>query len=165
MTVYHEVFRIKTEARPTFNDVTGKAKEVVAKSGIKNGIVTVYSQHTTCSVIIQEDSYDTTSDGTKFVMQDMIDGLKKIFPKCTRLGQYLHPGPKCVKHCEEELAEPLEETLNTDAHLRSCLIGRSESIPIIDGSIELGQFGLIYFIDFDSVRPRDRLVHFQVIGE
>lgn len=165
MPVYHEVFCLKTPAFPTFTDVTSKAKEIVAKSGIKNGILVVYSQHTTCSVIIQEDSYDVTGDGTKHVMQDLIDGLKKIFPKCTRPGQYLHPGPKCIKHCAEELDEPLEETLNTDAHLRSCLIGRSESIPVVNGSIELGRFGQIYFVDFDSTRPRDRNVHFQVLGE
>jgi thiamine phosphate synthase YjbQ (UPF0047 family) len=165
MTVLHDTLRIHTEALPTFSDVTDKAKEVISDSGVKNGVIVVFSQHTTCSIILQEDSYDTTEDGTKFVLQDLIDGLKRIFPKCTRPGQYLHPGPKCIKYCEEELDEPLEETLNTDAHLRSCVIGRSESIPIVDGSIELGQFGNIYFVDFDSTRPRDRIVHFQVIGE
>ena len=165
MTVYHELFHIKTEARVMFHNVTNEAKKIVVNSGIKNGLITIYSQHTTCSVIIQEDSYDTTNDGTKFLLQDLVDGFKKIFPKCTREGQYLHPGPECIKHCKEELNEPLEDALNTDAHLRSCLIGRSESIPIVGSSIELGQFGQIYFIDFDSVRTRDRVVHFQLIGE
>ena len=165
MPVYHEKIQITTEARPTFTDVTKEAKAAVAKSGIKNGLLTVYSQHTTCCVITQEDSFDSTEEGTKFVLQDMIDGLKKLFPKATRAGQYLHPGPDLLKHCEEELDETLEEALNTDGHLRSALIGRSESIPIIDGEIELGQFGLIYFVDLDSVRVRKRFVHFQLMGE
>lgn len=165
MTVYHKKINIETEARPTFHNVTGKAQEIILDSGVKNGLLTVYSQHTTCSVLIQEDSFDTTSDGTKFVLQDLVDGFEKIFPKCTREGQYLHPGPKLIKHCAEDLDEPLEETLNTDAHLRSCIIGRSESIPIVAGKLELGQFGQIYFVDFDSVRARKRVIHFQVMGE
>jgi len=165
MAVYHDKVNIETGARPTFHDVTGKAKEVVAKSGIGNGILVVYSQHTTCSVMTQEDSYDVTGEGTKFLLQDLVDGFEKLFPRCVRAGQYRHPGPVLIKHCEEELDESLEEALNTDAHLRSCIIGRSESIPVIDRKIELGQFGQIYFIDFDSVRPRKRVVHFQVVGE
>lgn len=56
-------------------------------------------------------------------------------------------------------------SLNTDAHLRSGLIGRSETIPIVDGRIQLGEFGRIYFVDFDGVRSRDRTVQFQVMGE
>lgn len=165
MSVYHEKIKLNTEARPTFTDVTKEAKEAVANSGIKSGLLTVYSQHTTCSIIIQEDSFDTTGEGTKFVLQDLVDGLKKMFPKATRAGQYLHPGPDLLKHCEEVLDESLEDALNTDGHLRSSLIGRSESIPIIEGEIELGEFGRIYFADFDSVRARKRFVHFQLIGE
>jgi secondary thiamine-phosphate synthase enzyme len=165
MPVHHGKLNIETEARPTFHNVTDNARDTVARSGIKNGLLTVYSQHTTCSVIIQEDSYDTTGDGTKFLLQDLVDGLEKLFPKCLRAGQYRHPGPQLLKHCEEELNESLAEALNTDGHLRSCLIGRSESIPIVDGKLELGQFGQIYFVDFDSVRVRKRVVHFQVLGE
>jgi len=56
-------------------------------------------------------------------------------------------------------------SLNTDAHLRSVLLGRSESIPIVDGKLELGEFGRIYFADFDQVRARERTVRFQVVGE
>ena len=165
MTVYHEKITLETEARPTFHDVTEKAKEALAKSGIKNGLLTVYSQHTTCAVITQEDSMDTTEEGTKFLLQDLIDGFAKLFPKSIRKGQYRHPGPVLLKHCEENLNESLAEALNTDGHLRSCIIGRSESIPVVDGKPELGQFGRIYFIDLDSVRARNRIVQFQLLGE
>ena len=56
-------------------------------------------------------------------------------------------------------------SLNTDAHLRSVLIGRSESIPVIDGKLELGQFGYIYLADFDQTRERERTVIVQIVGE
>ena len=164
MIVYHGKLSIRTEARVTFHDVTDQAIEQIAKSKVTSGLLTVYSQHTTCSIITQEDSYDTTSDGTKFLLQDMADALERIFPQATRAGQYRHPGPALLKHCQEDLDESLEEALNTAGHLQSSLLGRSESIAIIDGKLELGQFGQIYFIDFDTVRPRDRTVRFQIMG-
>lgn len=87
----------------------------------------MYSQHTTCSVIIQEESHDTIFDGTKFILQDLLDVFEKIIPKYRKEGQYLHPGPKHIKHATENLNELEVWSLNTDAHLRSCLLGRSES--------------------------------------
>ncbi len=165
MAVYHDSFTIKSEAKPTFHDVTEKLQEAVTKSGISNGIAIVYSQHTTCSVIIQEESHDTTYDGTKFILQDLLDVFQNVIPRCRKEGQYLHPGPEHIRSAAENLDEPAVWSLNTDAHLRSCLIGRSESIPIVDGTLELGQFGQIYFIDFDSVRARERTVQIQVVGE
>ena len=165
MAVCHEFFRITSGSKPIFHDVTDKIKKIVSKSGIKNGTTTVYSQHTTCSVIIQEESHDTTFDGTKFLLQDLLDIFEKIIPRCRRENQYLHPGPKHIEHAVGNLRESPVWSLNTDAHLRSCVLGRSETIPIIDGKLELGEFGQIYFIDFDAVRERERVVRVQVIGE
>ena len=45
------------------------------------------------------------------------------------------------------------------------LVGRSETIVLIDGQMDLGEFGYVYFIDFDTTRPRERTVQVQVIGE
>ena len=165
MATHHESFEIETAAMPTFHDVTDRVKEIVAHSGIKDGIAVVYSQHTTCSVVIQEDSLDTTLRGTKYLLQDLLDVLEALIPQCTREGQYLHPGPECVRHSVDVIGEAPAWTLNTDAHLRSCLMGRSESIPIINGELELGEFGHIYFADFDGTRPRKRIVRVQVVGD
>ena len=57
------------------------------------------------------------------------------------------------------------DPLNTDGHLRSVLLGRSESVVIADGQLDLGRFGHIYFADFDKTRARDRQVQIQIIGE
>ena len=71
-----------------------------------------------------------------------------------------------VEHRSRDVVgEPHPYTLNTDAHLRSCVMGRSESIPIVAGAVQLGEFGCIYFADFDGTRPRDRVVQVQVVGE
>ena len=65
-----------------------------------------------------------------------------------------------MEHGEDE-----KTCRNTDAHLRSALVGRSETVVVIDGKLDLGEFGHIYFIDFDQTRARTRTVQIQVIGE
>jgi secondary thiamine-phosphate synthase enzyme len=165
LAVYHEFFQIQTEQRPAFYDVTEQVKAIVSRSGVKEGIAVVFSQHTTCSVMLQEESHDTTLSGVKFLLQDLLNIFDGLIPGCKHEGQYLHPGPKHVQYAVEELGESPAWALNTDAHLRSCLMGRSETIPILDSNHELGQFGQVYFIDFDGVRARERIVRVQILGE
>jgi len=166
MTVHHETTKVHSPLRkPMFHDVTTAAQEAVQRSGIRMGTITVYSAHTTCSVIIQEESHDRLFDGTEHLLQDMLDRLEVVVPTCRHEGQYLHPGPMHIRHARENLGEEAVWSLNTDAHIRSGLVGRSETIPILDGRIELGEFGRIYFVDFDGMRERDRTVHFQSMGE
>ncbi len=166
MTVQHHSVAVHSHLyKPMFHDVTEAAIEAVASSGIRMGTITVYSPHTTCSVIIQEASHDRLYDGTEHLLQDLLDRLEVMVPTCWHEGQYLHPGKLHIQHAVDDLGEEAVWSLNTDAHLRSCLIGRSETIPIVDGRIQLGEFGRIYFVDFDGVRARDRTVQFQLIGE
>jgi len=166
LTVYHTTIEVRSHLhKPMFHDVTEAARAAVAQSRIRNGTITVYSAHTTCSVIIQEESHDTLYDGTKHLLQDMLDRLEIVAPTCRHEGQYLHPGKEHIRHAVDDLGEEAVWSLNTDAHIRSALIGRSETIPIVDGTVELGEFGQIYFVDFDGVRDRVRTVHFQVLGE
>jgi secondary thiamine-phosphate synthase enzyme len=166
MTVHHVVIGVTSPLhKPTFHDVTADAAAAVAGSGVRTGTITVYSQHTTCSVIIQEESHDRTFDGTEFLLQDMLDRLEIMAPTCRHEGQYMHPGPKHIAHATGNLGEEAWWSLNTEAHIRSGFIGRSETIPVNDGAMELGEFGRIYFVDFDGTRPRDRKVHFTVMGE
>ena len=166
MTVHHVAVPLHSALhKPMFHDVTVEAQRALAASGIRAGTLTVYSQHTTCSVIIQEASHDRTLDGTEFLLQDMLDRLEQLVPICRHEGQYLHPGPQHIAHASGTLGEEAWWSLNTDAHIRSAIVGRSETIPVTDGVLELGEFGRIYFVDFDATRPRDRNVHFSVIGE
>ena len=164
MAVHHETFGITSDRRPTFHPVTEEVEEILAKSGIKNGILLVYSQHTTCSVLIQEASDDVNYWGTELLMQDLVDVLEKIIPTCRTEGDYLHPGPKHIEAAAGRNEEPFW-SLNTDAHLRSVLMGRSVTIPVVEGRLQLGEFGRIYFADFDQVRARQRTVTVQIVGE
>ncbi len=164
MTVYHDCFKIQSDRRPTFHDVTEQVEQVLARSSITNGILLVFSQHTTCSVLIQEASDDVNYWGTELLMQDLVNTLEKLIPTCRTEGQYLHPGPKHIEAAAGRNELP-SWSLNTDAHLRSVIMGRSQSIPVIDGALVLGEFGRIYFADFDQVRARERNVWVQIIGE
>jgi secondary thiamine-phosphate synthase enzyme len=164
MAVYHECFKIQSDRRPTFHDVTAQVEAVLQKSNITNGILLVFSQHTTCSVLIQEASDDVNYWGTELLMQDLVNVLTRIIPTCTTEGQYLHPGPKHIEAAAGRNELPAW-SLNTDAHLRSVIMGRSQSIPIENGVMLLGEFGRIYFVDFDQVRARERIVRVQIVGE
>ena len=165
MKVIRDTIKVtSTGGRPTFHTVTDQVKDIVIRSGVKSGICVVYSRHTTCAVMIDEDSFDKAYTGLTYLQQDLADVFEKIIPICRKEGQYMHPGPKLTVYAAEH-GEDKPGTLNTDAHLRSSIMGRSESIPVIDGDMELGEFGHIYFVDFDHTRARERQVSVQIIGE
>ena len=165
MAAEYTSFQIQSDTRVTFHDVTDQVKEYLKNEcPIKDGIVVVYSQHTTCSVMIQEQSDDTNFYGEQFVMQDLVNVLSKIVPTCETEGQYLHPGPMHVDIAARERAEEPWWSPNTDAHLRSVIMGRSVTVPLVNGEMLLGEFGRIYFADFDQVRARQRTVRVHVVG-
>ena len=165
MSVYSEKFNVQSKMQVTFDDVTNNVKEILKKSNIKNGIVVVYSQHTSCSVFIQEDSEGTTYKGIPYILQDTINCLEKIIPTCEYEGQYLHPGKFHAENANAVRHEEFDWSLNNDGHIKSSIMGRSETIPVIDSEMNLGEFGRIYFADFDKTRARQRTVTVQIIGE
>ncbi len=163
--IYREEFQVKSNTGlPTFHNVTEHAKTTVKNSEIQNGIAVVYSRHTTCCVIIEEVAFDITMTGLETLQQDFVEVLEKVIPTFRKEGMYQHPGPKALKFGAEH-GEDARACHNTDAHLRSAMVGRSETVLVIDGKLDLGEFGNIYFIDFDQTRARTRTVQIQVIGE
>lgn len=165
MKVYRQTIEVESSGkRPWFQQITDEVKKVVVESEIKEGFCLVYTHHTTCSVVMQECSFDTTYTGMEYLQQDLCNVFEAMIPTCRCEGQYLHPGPELTAFSAEH-GETKEETLNTDGHLRSMFMGRSESIIVAEGSPDLGKFGHIYFIDFDQTRGRKRQVQIQVIGE
>ena len=165
MTIIRESFTAQsTGMRPTYIMITDHVKEIVAKSGVQLGICVVSTHHTTCSVMTQECSFDKTYTGLEYLQQDLTDIFENIIPTCRKEGQYMHPGPELTKFSYEH-GEDKPETLNTDAHLRSVFLGRSQTIQIVDGELDLGSFGHVYFVDFDQTRSRTRQIDVMVIGE
>lgn len=162
---YFEIRVASGEGRPWFFDVTEDILSHIRTSAVANGIVVVSTHHTTCSILIQEAAFDLTASGLETLQQDFVDILERISPpQPDDGGFYLHPGPQAIEFAAAH-GEDLRGARNTDAHLRSGIIGRSEVIPIIDSGPDLGNFGRVYLIDFDQTRPRERTVGLTVIGE
>jgi len=165
MKMHREEIKLQSEGVcPNYFCITENVQKILGRSGVKNGICVVYTHHTTCSVMIQERSFDESHTGQEYLNQDLTDVFESIIPTCRREGQYLHPGPQATEFGAKH-GETKKEVLNTDAHLRSALIGRSETLVIMDGNLDLGKFAHIYFVDFDQTRPRERTVQIQIMGE
>ena len=107
MSVYREEITglMSKGTSPTYINITEQVREVISRSGIKEGIVTVISPHTTCSVFFEEYVHDTMPNGKEFIQQDLDNVLEKIIPNQTAWGQYFYPG---LKHFEEVETWPIE---------------------------------------------------------
>ena len=163
--VYRESFQVQSNDKIcTFHNVTQQTREIVKKAGIQNGTVVVYSHHTTCAVITQECAFDMSMPGLETLQQDLVEVFEKLVPTCSREGIYLHPGPKALAFAAEH-GEDARGCHNTDAHLISSILGRSETLVVADGEVDLGEFGFVYFVDFDKTRARTRTVQVVVMGE
>lgn len=91
--VYREEIHLESnQGISTFHDITDAARNAVRHSGLQNGIVVVYSHHTTCSVITQEQAFDLSMTGLETLQQDFIEIFESIIPAYRKEGMYLHPG-------------------------------------------------------------------------
>jgi len=176
MSVYKEKIQIKSHGgTPTFVNITKEVRAAIEKSGIRNGIVTVISPHTTCSVFFEEFVHDILPDGTEYLQRDLNKVLGKIIPDQVEAPSeetYLYPGEK---HYEAVEGWPDAESYlpggdrtqlyNCDAHLKATLLGSSATLEVDNGQMAVGPTGYVYFADFDRTRERMRKCSIIVIGE
>ena len=81
--IYKESIKLESRHRAvSFHDITDQVKAIAAKSGIKDGIVVVYSHHTTCSVITQECAFDMSMTGLETLQQDLVNAFEEWMPTC-----------------------------------------------------------------------------------
>lgn len=120
-------------------------RDVIARSGIRNGVVTVTSQHTTTAIAINENEERLIEDVKRF--------LARLIPPDDR---YLH-NDIALRDC------PPDEPENAHAHLAAMLLGSSEAIPLSGGELVLGQYQSVMLYELDG--PRRRKVSVQVCGE
>ena len=126
---------VKTSFHTQFIDITSKVSEVLQKTGINDGICTVFTPHTTAGITINENADPD-------VPRDIIKEMEKVVP--------LNDG---YAHVEG----------NSAAHIKSSLFGCSETVIIRNGSLMLGTWQSVFFCEFDG--PRDRKVWVKIIGE
>ncbi len=176
MAVYKEKIQIRSHGNtPTFQNITEEVKAAIAHSGVKNGIVTVITPHTTCSVFFEEYVHDILPDGTEYLQRDLNLVLQKIIPDQTEEPSektYLYPGEKHYEAVESwpDAASYLPEgdrtaLYNCDAHLKATLLGSDVSLEVDEGKLAVGPTGYVYFVDFDRTRERVRKCSIIVMGE
>ena len=143
-----EALHLRTEASEEFWDLTDLVRGVVKRSAVRHGQVTVYTPHTTTSVVINESETGFLND-------------------FRRLIDLIVPADGYFEHDDHEVrTENLQEDefLNGHAHVRQLLIGQpSVTVPIVDGEVILGQWQRVLFVELDQARERRVFVHAQGI--
>ena len=126
-----DIIQISTHHHNGLYDITKQVKDSVRKSGIINGMVSVYAQGATAAIMIQE-NWDES------VQNDVINLLQKLIPQ----GVWEHDA----------------QDNNGDSHLKAGLVGPSETIPIIEGELGLSTWQNIFLCEFDGPRSQRRIV-------
>ncbi len=126
-----DIIQISTHQQNGLYDITEQVKASARKSGILNGIVSVYVQGATAAIMIQE-NWDES------VQNDVITLLRKLIP------------PGVWEHDAQDN--------NGDAHLKAGIVGPSETIPILNGELGLSTWQNIFLCEFDGPRSSRRIV-------
>jgi len=126
-----EELSLSTSKKQEIVDITSNVKEIVKKSEIKEGVCIVYTMHASGAVIINE-NWDPN------IMLDILNVLDKLIPQ----GKWKHD----------------KVDNNGAAHIKSAIIGPSESIIVKNGELLLGRWQDVMFCDFDGPRERKVLV-------
>jgi len=135
---YMKILRISTKGHNDIIDITLKVKEAVEESGVKEGICLISCPGSTCGI--------TTMEYEEGLIEDLKKTLDKIAPVSS---DYLH----CQKWGD----------CNGYAHIRSAIIQPFLAVPIENGSLALGTWQQIVFIDFDN-RARIREIHITIVS-
>jgi len=126
-----DIIQISTDKQNGLYDITENVRNIVSKSKVTFGMVSVYVQGATAAIMIQE-NWDQS------VQNDVVNLLKKLIPA----GVWQHDA----------------QDNNGDAHLKAGLVGPGETIPIIEGNLGLSTWQNIFLCEFDGPRNARKIV-------
>jgi secondary thiamine-phosphate synthase enzyme len=138
LTISGGLLRMDTPGDGEVVDITEGVARVVRTAGVDRGLAVAFVMGSTAAITTMEHEPGGVSD-----LQAL---LHRLIPA---EGSYEH--------------NRLNHDTNSHAHLRAALIGPSETVPVVDGSLALGTWQQLVLIDFDD-RPRTRTVTVQVLG-
>jgi secondary thiamine-phosphate synthase enzyme len=141
LVIHGENLIIDTDERLELVDLTDRVMEHVRKFHLSEGMITLWSMHTTCCLFINEFQKALLSDIRRF-LEELV----------ARDGYYRHNDPE-HSDCDR---------MNADSHLRAMLLGHSITLQISGGEVVLGQWQRILMAELDG--PRSRTVRAQVWG-
>lgn len=136
MQILTEILELETSKRAQIIDITRNIEAALAESGLRKGLVNIYSKHSTSAIFINENESGLLED-----YQNLIESLI--------------PTGNNYKH------DRIDN--NADSHLRSFIIGNNETIPFENGSMDLGTWQSVFFLDMDG--PRNRRITITIMGE
>jgi secondary thiamine-phosphate synthase enzyme len=126
---------VRTSRRTELKNITAEVEKLVRASGCASGVCHLYVPHTTAGVIVNE-GYDPD------VARDMEGALDRLVPDRPNF-----------RHSEG----------NSDSHIKTALVGSSESVFIGGGRLALGRWQQIFFAEFDG--PRQREIHVKIVSD
>lgn len=135
----HELF-LATTAPIEFIDLTERIRSWVRASGVRDGLLTVTSPHTTARI--------TRNEREPELQRDMVRFLERLAPAGDDYGHNV---------------KPVDDRLNAHAHLLGLFMPAAETIPVAEGDVVLGGWQALFFVELDGPRER-REVHLQLMG-
>jgi secondary thiamine-phosphate synthase enzyme len=141
LTIQGEVFVVQTDQRIELIDLTNRVMEFVRKFNIQEGLVSLWSMHTTCTLFINEFQTALLADIKRF-LEEMV----------ARDAEWLHNDPQ-HSDCDR---------MNADSHLRALLLGHNLTLQVSGGEVVLGQWQRILMAELDG--PRARSLRVQIFG-
>jgi secondary thiamine-phosphate synthase enzyme len=143
--VCRDLVRLRTQRCLQFVDLTALVAERVRRSGVREGMVSVQSRHTTTAVLVNENEPS--------LLRDFEDLLGRWAPAA---ASYRHD------ELEARLDAPADERPNGHAHARALLLGASVCLNVALGRLDLGEWQSVFLVELDG--PRDRTLSVQVMG-
>jgi len=141
LTIHGEIIVIETDQRVELVDLTNRVMEFVRHFNIREGLVCLWSMHTTCALFINEFQTALLSDIRRFLEQMV-----------ARDAEWLHNNPD-HSDCDR---------MNADSHLRALLLGHNLTLQVSGGEVVLGQWQRILMAELDG--PRARSLRIQIFG-
>ena len=138
MQVQHKKFEVRTNGKGTY-EITDNVQDKIAKSGVRNGVVTIFVQHTSCSLTTMENAAPAAR-------RDMERFFDQLVPED---ADYEH---------DDEGPDDMP------SHIRTVLTRTSETVPIIDGKMQLGTWQGIFLFEHRRA-PHRRKVSVTIIGD
>ena len=142
------ILKFKTDKM--FTDISDEIEAIVPKNF--EGLVNVYSPHTTCCLFQTENELLHLVD-IRFFLDDKVPYVKQPEGE-HRSVKYLHD----LISLRSEV--PADEPINGHSHIRSLFFNSSENVPIKDSKLLLGKWKRIFFVELDPMRERELIVTF-----
>jgi secondary thiamine-phosphate synthase enzyme len=139
MPIYHDQLEVRSHGKGLY-EITDDVQSKIDKSGVRNGTVTVFVQHTSCSIVIMENADPTAQRD-----------LEKFFDRL-------------VPENAEYFTHDAEGSDDMPSHIRMVLTRTSETIPVMDGKMQLGTWQGVFLFEHRRASHRRKL-SLTIMGE